>query len=149
MRTISTHIEIDAPTSVVWSVLTDFPAYEGWNPFVISASGRPARGEMLRVDIAPPGRKPMTFKPTVVELEDGAALTWLGRLGIRGLFDGRHSFRLEALAETRTRFHHSESFSGVLIPLIWSSIEGPTSRGFEMMNEAVKARSETFAQAWF
>ncbi|KAJ3511758.1 hypothetical protein NLJ89_g3914 [Agrocybe chaxingu] len=33
---ISTHIAIDAPPSVVWDALLDFPAYSAWNPFVSS-----------------------------------------------------------------------------------------------------------------
>jgi hypothetical protein len=145
MRTISTRIDIEAPAQVVWTILTDFPAYSSWNPFVVSASGKPVLGEKLAVEIALPGRKPMTFRPTLVELEEGLSLTWLGKLGIKGLFDGRHTFQLEVLGERMTRFHHSESFSGLLIPMMWSGLQEPTQRGFRMMNEALKSRSEEIA----
>ena len=30
-------VEIDAPASVVWAVLTDLPRYGEWNPFCVSA----------------------------------------------------------------------------------------------------------------
>ncbi len=30
-------VEIDAPASVVWAILTDLPRYGGWNPFCVKA----------------------------------------------------------------------------------------------------------------
>ncbi len=39
MREILTNIQIDASESKVWKILTDFPKYKDWNPFIISASG--------------------------------------------------------------------------------------------------------------
>ena len=36
----------------------------------------------------------MTFRPTVVKLEQGGELRWLGPLGVRGMFDGEHGFRV-------------------------------------------------------
>ena len=60
----------------------------------------------------PPGRRAMTFEPTVVALAQERELRWRGRLLVPGLFDGEHAFRLEEWARG-CRFHQTERFSGV------------------------------------
>jgi hypothetical protein len=44
------------PPSAVWSALTDFADYPGWNPFMFSVEGRPEVGQSLR--ITGPGATP-------------------------------------------------------------------------------------------
>ena len=39
MRLIETTIDIQAPTTRVWSILTAFSSYAAWNPFIIAAEG--------------------------------------------------------------------------------------------------------------
>lgn len=34
MKEIYTEIEIDAPASIVWSIITDFEDFTRWNPFI-------------------------------------------------------------------------------------------------------------------
>src|SRR2546430_7840690 len=116
MRVIETAIDIHASTARVWSILTDFSAYPAWNPFIIVAEGEPRPGARLRITIAPPGRRPMTFRPVVLVAVPERKLSWLGRLVIPGLLDGEHIFQLEQRAEL-CRFCHTERFSGILLPL--------------------------------
>jgi hypothetical protein len=141
MKTIETTIDIHAPASAVWATLVDFDAYPEWNSFVTRISGTPTEGERLEVRLDPPGSREMTFKPRVTAATPNEHLEWLGRLFVPGLLDGRHEFRLEALGENRTRLHHGESFSGLLVGLVLDV--GGTRRGFEAMNEALKIRAET------
>lgn len=140
MTTIKTTIDIYAPAASVWETLLDFDAYPEWNPFVTRISGTPAEGERLEVRIEPPGGRAMTFTPRVTAATPGERFEWLGKLFVPGLLDGRHEFRLEPLGEDRTRLHHSESFSGLLVGLFLDV--DATRRGFRMMNEALKARTE-------
>ena len=138
---LHTEILIDAPPSTVWSILTDFDAYPDWNPFITSAVGTLTVGERLDVRLAPPGGKPMTFKPTVTEIAAERSLEWLGRLVLPGLFDGRHRF--EVLANGGgTRLLQTERFTGVLVPLLTKRLDTQTRAGFEAMNSALKARAE-------
>lgn len=140
MKRIVTQVDIAASASRVWHVLTDFAAYPQWNPFITEIAGSAEVGQRLRVRIHPPGRSTMTFRPTVLTAEPGRQLRWRGQLFIPGLFDGEHLFLIERVDEGRVRLNHSETFSGILVPLIWNSIEGPTTQGFRLMNEALRER---------
>jgi hypothetical protein len=142
LRTIHTEIAITAPAARVWDILMATGQWPEWNPFA-KVSGRFAVGERLEVEISPPGRKPMKFTPTVVRLEAGRELRWLGHLGLPGIFDGEHGFRVVPESEGRCRFEHFELFRGLLAgPILW--LAGDATRGgFEAMIRALKARAES------
>lgn len=139
-RVIETSVLIQAPAARVWSVLTDFEAYPSWNPFIRSLAGETRVGANLTVVIAPPGRKPQTFQPVVVEFVPERVFCWRGTLPIPGLFSGEHRFELAAEA-SGTRFTQSERFTGLLVPLV-GGVLAATERGFRTMNEELKARVE-------
>ena len=84
----------------------------------------------------------MTFTPTILVNETDREFTWLGHLFIKGLFDGRHSFKLESIGTNQTRFIHSESFEGLLAGALLSMIGEDTKKGFQEMNEAIKTQVE-------
>ncbi len=140
--TIERSIEIDAMPETVWSILTDTNAYSSWNPFMTELSGDLAVGAKLKVRIAPPNARAMTFKPTVLAVTPERELRWLGRFIVPGLVDGEHSLRIEPLDEGRSRFTQTEQFSGLLVrPL--KSMLGKTELGFEQMNAALKTKAES------
>ena len=141
MKEIETSVEIDAPPAAVWRVLTDFPAYGEWNPFIRSIEGTVQEGERLAVRLEPPGGKGMTIKPTVLAAEPDRELRWNGRLLIPGLFDGEHTFRIEPIDGQRSRFVHGERFTGILVGLV-KGVLAKTEQGFEEMNAALKERVE-------
>jgi len=143
---LRTSVDIDAPPSVVWDVLVDLDAWADWNPFIVSSSGSVAVGEQLTNRMEPPGGKGMTFKPKVTEVVDQQVFEWLGRLGLPGIFDGRHRFELSEQGGL-TRLEHTEELSGILVPLMRKSLDGPTLKGFEVMNAALRDRAEARARA--
>ncbi len=140
---ISTEIEIAAPPHVVWKELTDGAAYPEWNPFVKHLSGRLEVEEHLNVTIQTEGNAPMDFTPEVLAADENRELRWIGRLGVRGIFDGEHYFVLDETARGTTLFRHGENFFGVLAYPILALIRSDTQKGFEAMNLALKARSES------
>jgi hypothetical protein len=145
MKQVTRHIDIDATPDQVWAILEDLDRWSEWNPFVIEASGDVRVGARLRVRIQLPGRKPSVFKPRVTEAAPGSVFEWLGRMGIPGVFDGRHRFELEPI-DSGTRFHQSERFTGMLAGLLMRFIGGSTLAGFEAMNAALKERAESTAR---
>jgi hypothetical protein len=124
----------------VWSVLIDFAAYPDWNPFIRRLQGEARAGARLEVTVQPAGGRAMTFKPTVLAAEPHRELRWRGRVLLPGLFDGEHGFRLEPIA-SGCRFHHGETFGGLLVPL-FAGMLAATEQGFVAMNEALKRRVE-------
>jgi hypothetical protein len=141
MRELRTAIDIQATPERVWEILTDFPAYPKWNPFIQSIEGAAAPGSKLEVRIAPPGGKARTFKPTVLAATPRRELRWLGRVLVPGIFDGEHSLRIEPIDELRVQFVQTERFQGLLVPLFAIALD-KTARGFTAMNEALKRRAE-------
>ncbi|MBI2494818.1 MAG: SRPBCC domain-containing protein [Candidatus Rokubacteria bacterium] len=86
MKTLETAID---------EVLTDFPAYPAWNPFIRRIAGAARPGARLAVHIQPAGGRGMTFRPTVLVAEPDRELRWRGRLLVPGLLDGEHAFVIE------------------------------------------------------
>lgn len=141
MKTIEAVTEIDAPVQAVWAELSAVSTYPEWNPFITSFEGELVVGARAEVRIAPPGGRPMTFRPTITVVEEGRRLEWLGRLVVAGVFDGCHSFLLEELGHGRTRLTQTEVFTGVLVALTSRTLDR-TAEGFEEMNRAIRLRAE-------
>ncbi len=135
-RIITTHVTINAPVDAVWRTLTRLDGYGRWNPFITAASGVLGVGQRLQLTITPPGSRSMKFRPWVTAMEDHRYIEWLGRLGMPGIFDGRHSFTLTGTASGGTLLQQAETFSGALIPFSGSTL-GHTRAGFDEMNEAL------------
>jgi hypothetical protein len=145
MKELRSEIEIQASAERVWQLLTDFPSFPQWNPFIREASGAIRVGERLEVHIQPSGASGMTFRPTVLKAEPNRELRWLGHLLLSGLFDGEHSFTIEPLGENHVRFTQREVFTGLLVPLFARGLDTDTRRGFEEMNLALKTKAELVA----
>ena len=141
MRELRTEIEFEGTPQEVWDVLADLPAYREWNPFIKKIDGEPRTGTNLEVRMEPKGERAMTFRPTVLTVEPGRELKWIGHLLIPGIFDGEHRWLIEEIEPGRVRFTQSERFGGILVPLLWKKLrDGGTAKGFRAMNEALAAR---------
>jgi hypothetical protein len=141
LKIIETEIEIGTSPERVWAILTDLEKYSEWNPFIKSAKGNVIEGEKLEVRIAPPNKKEMSFKPTVLTAKANSEFRWLGHLMFPGIFDGEHVFTITG-NEKGSLLVQKEIFKGFLVPLVWSSMEKNTKDGFELMNRALKKRAE-------
>jgi len=141
MREIRTEVEIDAPAERVWSVLTAFDTYDGWNPFITHLEGELRPGSRLSVTMRPPSGRAITFRPSVTDVQPGRRFAWLGRLGVPGVFDGAHAHEVQPIDATHSRYVQSERFTGVLLPFVGKVLRR-TEQGFRAMNAEVKARAE-------
>ena len=68
MSEITASVEIPAPPSVVWDVLTDFEAYPRWNT-LLAISGDVAVGETLAVRLSMPGLPTVPFSPEITAVD--------------------------------------------------------------------------------
>ena len=85
----------------------------------------------------------MTIRPVITKAVPEHELRWTGHLIVRGLFDGEHVFEIRQPGEGSCLFIQHEYFSGLLLPLVESSLKTATARGFDEMNRALKSRAET------
>ncbi len=141
-RTIHTSVEINAPADRVWDILINFEDYPNWNPFITKIQGEAGEGANLEVFISPPGGKGMTFKPRVIKCEPNKEFRWKGKLFVPGLFDGEHSFQINPIGDDRVDFVQEETFSGILVGLVFGMMGASTQKGFEAMNQALKTQAE-------
>lgn len=138
MPTIKATIDIGASAEMVWRVLTNFPAYPKWNPFLREVHGKPEPGARLKVRLRLSGRRSHRFSPRVTKAIPAAELHWRGKLLFGGLFDGEHSFIIVPNGVMGVRFIQRERFTGLLVPVILPFIAGKTRLAFERMNVALK-----------
>jgi hypothetical protein len=134
---ISTSITINADIETVWKVFTDFAAYPTWNTFIKSISGPIEVGKKFKAQIGN-----MKFTPTTKVFKPQEEFTWLGRLFIPGIFDGRHSFVFEIIEEGKTRMTQKEQFKGMLVRPMKKKLDTEIVTEFNLMNEKLKELAE-------
>jgi len=128
-----TQIEIEANAETIWNALLDFKNYPKWNPFITHIEGTPVPGQIIKVKI-----QTMKFNPEIQLLVPHQKLTWLGKLGMKGLFDGYHYFEIHLLDEYKCLFVQGENFSGILLPFLKKKLKKETLPGFKLMNSSLK-----------
>lgn len=133
---LTSEIIINASSEEIWNELIDFNSYPEWNPFISSIQGNPEKGNCLKANI-----DGMKFSPIILESIPNNKLVWLGKLGIKGVFDGKHSFEIIS-QDKACLFVQSEIFTGLLVPLFKKKLNKDTKEGFIKMNQALKARIE-------
>jgi len=133
---------INASAETIWKILTEVKDYPDWNPFITSFEGDLVEGARLKVKMQPPESKAMVFKPMCLSCKTNKELVWSGQLLLPGIFDGKHIFELNAIGKQETKFVQREEFSGLLVPFLWKQLDNNTRRGFELMNQKLKEKSE-------
>lgn len=132
---------IDAEPREVWDVLTDFDRYPEWSSHLLIA-GEARVGARLTVRLG--GAGGMAIHPKVLVATPEVEFQWLGRLGLPGIVDGAHHFRLARRADGTTEFRHGEVYSGVVVsalrPLMRDA-ENPAA--YASFNAALKRRVES------
>lgn len=138
MRRVETTLYIEAAPARVWTVLTDFAVYPQWSPTLRRISGEPVAGTRLTVTATAPGGREWTFRPLVLAAEPGRVLRWRARLLAPGVLTGVHEFALEPEGDG-TRLVHSDTFTGVLVPLLARPLAG-NGPGMHRQNAALRER---------
>ena len=132
-------IQIQATPQQVWAVLADTAEYPAWNPFIVSSSGTIAVGSTL-TNVMHDATGNTTFTPTVLVLEPGHELRWIGRVGPGGIFDGEHTFTITQIRPGVVLFTQREDFTGVAVPFYEHWLHTDTLPMFRAMNAALAHR---------
>ncbi|KTC87836.1 SRPBCC domain-containing protein [Legionella drozanskii] len=111
---------------------------------VINIEGSPMLGANLLVSIQIKKSKTMQFKPTIITFEAESELKWMGKLfNSQYFFVGEHYFKLRMLDANRVELIHGETFTGILLPLLWPFIAKNTLVAFEKFNKDLQTRLST------
>ncbi len=115
-QSVSVSNDIAAPPERVWALLTDAEAFPRWNSTVTSIEGPISLGRKLalRVPVSP-----RVFTPKVTVFEPNRRMTWQD--GAAPMFQGVRLYELEP-AGAGTRFTMTETFSGLMLPMIAGSL---------------------------
>ena len=138
---IDTEVFIGAEPSRVWGILTDFPGYARWNPWIVSVGGTLAAGsELLLQSVHVPGTRPTEGQVTLVAAAF-PEMRWEGGHPDRSILKGDHVFRCEP-ADDGCRFHHFEVFSGISAERLLTDFGARIRANFKLFNDALKRASE-------
>lgn len=142
MQPIRSSVDIEAPASLVWAILTDFASYPRWNPFIRTALGRPGQGKGLAITVQSHGAQPLSTRCALTCVREPRELRWRRKRIAPLLFASEHRFRIEPLPAGGVRFHQSEHIEGLLAPLLGRGRLRAIEQDFHAMNHALKARAE-------
>ncbi|MEQ1827582.1 MAG: SRPBCC domain-containing protein [Pirellula sp.] len=107
-RQTSVAIDIAAPATTLWALLTDAGQFAAWNSTILELTGTIATGGRiaLRSKLAPD----RTFKLRVKTFDPPNRLSWGDAMGTR-------TYMLTPMADGRTRFSMTEIIGGPIFPL--------------------------------
>ncbi len=140
-------LDIEAPISLVWEVVTDLPRYGEWNPFVVRAVSSLAVGDpiAMHVRVLPFFAQPQ--RETILDLAPQTRVCW-GVPGHAGSpIRSRRCQEMHADGDARTRYVSDFALAGWLAPVVMTILGGRLRAGFEAMTNAVKERAELLQRA--
>ncbi|MBF0290165.1 MAG: SRPBCC domain-containing protein [SAR324 cluster bacterium] len=137
---IRTAVEIDAPKEEVYSVLADLESYPKWNPYHRRVEGAFEEGAKLKIFVLRPDGKEVEVPPHMMHIIENEEITWGG--GIKGIFYGVHTFKLQSTEHGKTMLRHNEDFSGFAVGFA-DLPPDVIADGYHQMNMALKAIVES------
>lgn len=144
MREIQTDIEISASPDEVWSILSNINDWSDWSPIINQSSGDAAMGSALSITMIgkQEGKDGPTYNPVITTFDDSKSFRWRAKMMAGFVMTNDKVFELEETS-TGTHLIHKELFSGMFVPLFWSSVEKNVPDMLNSMNAALKAKAES------
>lgn len=142
----SERVEIDAPASIVWDILTDMPRYGEWNPFCIEAVSTLEMGAPVHMKLQSyvvPGEVVPNCE-YVCAFEPERLLSWELGYDPAWPYPARRDQVIETLGPDRCAYYSTDAFlgeNGIHV----MRFAGPwVKRAFDDTALALKARAEAF-----
>lgn len=147
VRSIS--VEIEAPASVVWHVLTDLDRYPEWNPFCLTAESTLELGAPVHMTLANYSGGGGTFPWTehVCALVPERLLSWELRPTAESPEAARRDQVIEPLGESRCRYHSTDAFLGEAAHAVMAESGAWVKQAFDDTAVALKKRAEQIVAA--
>lgn len=118
MKQVQVRRTIHAPAAAVWAVLTDPQRIQSAAMGVTRIEGTIEKGARIKLwsEVSPDRAFPLR----VTELVPHRRMVWQGGMPL-GLFKGVRELELEERGDS-TDFSMTETFTGLMLPLIWKSM---------------------------
>jgi|SRR5271169_718734 len=139
---IKTEIEINAPPSRVWGVLTDFSHYPDWNPFILELKGSVRQGATITYRFEFPRHIRISTAAEILRFDQPRELCWTAHFLSPRVFNGEHYFAIAPTSGGAVTFSHGEIFTGRLLPIALPILQKYGARTYEALNVALKQRVE-------
>jgi len=139
---LKTEIVINAPPDIVWRVLTRFRKWDEWNP-VINRIRYKRGADTGRISIRLlPWVPSFSVQVAIIDLRDRSQFGWRACLLSERIFQGEHLFALISPAPHSVRFVQTETYSGVLAPVIGPFLKPLSRQAFKRMDDCLKSACE-------
>ncbi len=133
-------IDIQAPKTVVWDVLTDTSNYELWNTFTEKVELNWQVGSPVKMHVRMnPDRKPIVQTEYLRQYEEGETISW--GMNWWPLLKAERTQTL-TFGENGCRYESVDIIKGPLTPLVHAIYGKPIQSGFERVCEGLKGYSE-------
>jgi hypothetical protein len=139
----SVRVEVDAPASVTWEVVTDFASYPQWNPFTVRVDTSGEVGDEVLLHLPDPSKPGETFTtrehirvkdaPHHLQYDTGDSIPQM--LAIRDQW-------VEDLGEGRSAYRTTDVFTGEIAQVVYDMQAEWVKAGFDATALALKDRAE-------
>ncbi|MGA6204558.1 SRPBCC family protein [Nocardia testacea] len=142
MLVVDDVVEVDAPTEVVWSVLTDFDRYGDWNPFISRCRADLAVGAPIDMTVQQLAPRPIRMREWIRSVDPGRAFSYSMKPIPLGALRSKRAHTLTPLPQDRTRYESHFELDGWLAPLVGLLFGRGFKKGFPGMTTAVQREAE-------
>ncbi|MFI7675927.1 SRPBCC family protein [Actinophytocola sp. NPDC049390] len=143
----SVTVEIAAPASVVWAVLTDFAHYPQWNPYTVAVTSTLEIGTPIDLTLPNPDGSAGTFvnREWVRVVEPPHHLRYDTASEMPGIFAVRDQW-VTPLDDKRCTYHTTDTISGKYADKVMEMTGDWVKAGFDSVAIALQARAEALGQ---
>jgi hypothetical protein len=142
MAEIKTEIQINAPASAVWSLLTDFNNWKSWNPTINEISGEASLNSKLSITMrCEDGKNGNKYPAQITALEKSKTLRWHAKMGFDFLFSNDRIFELKE-SDSGTLLTNTEVFGGLMGKVMGGKMDKSVRPMLESMNVGLKKKAE-------
>jgi uncharacterized protein YndB with AHSA1/START domain len=139
----SIKVEIDAPASLVWEVLTDFERYSEWNSFCPELKTSGKLGDMVYMQVRIPGTdQTIPVNEYLVAYEPELLLSWEQRPTDSNKDAARRDQYINALGAERSSYFTTDLFLGINADKIMKEHGAWVKQGFDQVARDLKQRAE-------
>jgi hypothetical protein len=140
---IDATLEIDASAERVWQVITDFPRYGEWNPFLAACSSTLKPGDPIDLQVRLSDSEPRAQREWILSHTPGREFSYGMKPAPLGALRSRRSHTVTSLGPDRCRYDSHFELAGWLQPLVRGLFGARLEQGFAGMTAGIKSRAET------